>query len=198
MIKNYLVISAFVALFFTLAFAQDGQTAVPAPAAKLVLLISEQNIDSPRQAWWASEVDLSAAEAAIATKLLDAGFEIIEPGSMSDVINQDKAFRMVNLSDKTSIKMASLAKADYVILGKAVASAGGNVPQSNMRSCFANLTAKLINVKTGKVIAYLDAAGNSAHMDVISGGREALVSAGQNIAGKIVDKLNTILKAKQQ
>jgi hypothetical protein len=105
---------------------------------------------------------------------------------------------MVNLSDKTSIKMASMAKADYVILGKAVASAGGKVPQSNMRSCFANLTAKLINVKTGKIVAYLDAAGNSAHMDVISGGREALVSAGQNIAAKIVDKLNTILKAKQQ
>ena len=197
MIKN-LLISAFIALSFTLAFAQDSQIPVQAPAIKLVLLISEQNIDSPRQAWWASEVDLSSAEAAVATKLLDAGFEIIEPDSMSDVISQDKAFRMVNLSDKTSIKMASLAKADYVILGKAVASAGGNVPQSNMRSCFANLTAKLINVKTGKVIAYLDAGGNSAHMDVISGGREALVSAGQNIAGKIVDKLNTISRVKQQ
>jgi len=197
MIRN-LLISAFIALSFTFAFAQDSQTAVQAPAVKLVLLISEQNIDSPRQAWWASEVDLSSAEAAIATKLLDAGFEIIEPGSMSNVISQDKAFRMVNLSDKTSIKMANLAKADCVILGKAVASAGGRVPQSNMRSCFANLTAKLINVKTGKIIAYLDAAGNSAHMDVISGGREALVSAGQNIAGKIVDKLNMVLKAKQQ
>ena len=198
MLKKLLVISALIALSFTLAFAQGSQTAVQAPAVKLVLLISEQNIDSHRQAWWASEVDLSAAEAAIATRLLDAGFEIIEPGSMSNVISQDKAFRVVNLSDKTSIKMASLAKADYVIVGKAVASAGGNVPQSTMRSCFANLTAKLINVKTGKIIAYLDAAGNSAHMDVISGGREALASAGQNIAAKIVDKLNTILKAKQQ
>jgi hypothetical protein len=198
MIKKILVISAFIALSFTLAYAQDSQAPVQVPAVKLVLLISEQNIDSPRQAWWASEVDLSSAEAAIATKLLDAGFEIIEPDSMSGVVSQDKAFRMVNLSDKTSIKMASMAKADYVILGKAVASAGGNVPQSNMRSCFANLTAKLINVRTGKITAYLDAGGNSAHMDVISGGREALASAGQNIAGKIVDKLNTILRAKQQ
>jgi hypothetical protein len=198
MIKKFLVISAFIALSLTFAFAQESQAPVQTPAVKLVLLISEQNIDSPRQAWWASEVDLSSAEAAIATKLLDAGFEIIDPDSMSGVVSQDKAFRMVNLSDKTSIKMASMAKADYVILGKAVASAGGNVPQSTMRSCFANLTAKLINVRTGKIIAYLDAGGNSAHMDVISGGREALASAGQNIAGKIVDKLNTILKAKQQ
>jgi len=156
------------------------------------LFIAEQNIDSPRSAWWASEVDLSSTEAEIARQLLDSGYEIIEPGAMEEVINQRKAYRMTNLSDNTSIKMATLARADYVILGKAVASAGGNVPQSNMRSCFANLTVKLINVKTGKVMAYLDASGNSAHMDVISGGREALVNAGRQIAVKIIDKLKTI------
>ena len=188
--KKLLMITAFISLSLTCVFAQTK--------AKVVLLISEQNIDSPRSAWWASEVDLSATEAAIAKQLLDAGYEIIEPAAMEEVINQEKAYRVINLSEKTSIKMASLAQADYVILGKAVASAGGNVPQSNMRSCFANLTAKLINVKTGKIVAYLDAAGNSAHMDVISGGREALVSAGGQIAGKIVDKLTAILQAKSQ
>jgi hypothetical protein len=67
-----------------------------------------------------------------------------------------------------------------------------------MRSCFANITAKLINVRTGKVIAYLDASGNSAHMDVITGGREALVSAGQSIGIKMVDKLNALSQAKSQ
>jgi hypothetical protein len=188
--KKLLLITAFISLSLTCAFAQ--------PKAKIVLFIAEQNIDSPRSAWWASEVDLSSTEAEIAKQLLDSGFEIIEPGAMEEVINQQKAYRVINLSEKTSIKMANLAQADYVILGKAVASAGGNVPQSNMRSCFANLTAKLINVKTGKVVAYLDASGNSAHMDVISGGREALVNAGGQIAGKIIEKLNTALQAKSQ
>ncbi|MFA5100665.1 MAG: hypothetical protein WC547_07275 [Candidatus Omnitrophota bacterium] len=198
--KKLLLITAFISLSFTCAFAQNTTAATPALAskAKLVLFISEQNIDSPRSAWWASEVDLSSTEAAIAKQLLDAGYEIIEPGAMEEVINQQKAYRMINLSDKNSIKMATLAQADYVILGKAVASAGGNVPQSSMRSCFANLTAKLINVKTGKVVVYLDASGNSAHMDVISGGREALTSAGQQIAAKIVEKLNTIAQYKSQ
>ena len=198
--KSLLLITAFISLSFTCAFAQSAavEPQVPAAKAKIVLLISEQNIDSPRAAWWASEVDLSSTEAEIAKQLLNAGYEIIEPEAMGDVINREKAYRVINLSDKTSIKMASLAKADYVILGKAVASAGGNVPQSSMKSCFANLTAKLINVRTGKVVAYLDASGNSAHMDVISGGREALVNAGGQIAAKIVEKLNTIALYKTQ
>jgi hypothetical protein len=182
--KKLLLITAFISLSLTCVFAQ--------PKAKVILFIAEQNIDSPRSAWWASEVDLSATEAEIAQQLLNAGYEVIEPGAAEKVIDREKAYRALNISDKTSVKMASLAQADYVVVGKAVASAGGNVPQSNMRSCFANLTAKLINVKSGKVVAYLDAAGNSAHPDVISGGREALVNAGRQIAAKIVEKLNTI------
>jgi hypothetical protein len=58
-----------------------------------------------------------------------------------------------------------------------------------MRSCFANLSAKLIRVKDGKVITYLNTAGNSAHMDVITGGKEALINAGRDLAGKIIEAL---------
>lgn len=63
------------------------------------------------------------------------------------------------------------------------------MPQSNMVSCFANVTAKLIRIKDGKVIAYLDASGNSAHMDVITGGKEALVDSGDDLGTKLTDVL---------
>jgi hypothetical protein len=58
-----------------------------------------------------------------------------------------------------------------------------------MRSCFANATVKLIRAGSGEIIAYLDAAGSSAHMDVISGGREALVKAAEDLAVKVVNVL---------
>jgi hypothetical protein len=96
---------------------------------------------------------------------------------------------LLNLSEDKSIKLGNLSGADYVILGKAVASSGSKVLQSNMISCFANITAKLIRVKDGKVLAYLDAAGNSAHLDVITGGREALANAAEDLAGKVIDTL---------
>jgi len=186
--RKIILIFLILGLVFATAFAaanvkNDTKT-------KIILLISEQNIEGPQRAWWASEVDLSTTEAKLATKLIEAGFEVMEPSNLTKVIRQDRAFRMLDLSESKSVKLGNLARATYVVLGKAIASSGGNVPQSNMRSCFANVTAKLIRVKDGKVVAYLEAAGNSAHMDVITGGREALTHAGEELANKVINALN--------
>jgi len=157
---------------------------------KILLFISEQNIEGPQHVWWLSEIDLSTTETNIANRLIEQGYEILEPSSVTKVIKQRPAFRRLDLSEGESIRLGNLSGANYVILGKAVASAGSNVPQSNMRSCFANLSAKLIRVKDGKVIAYLDASGNSAHMDVITGGKEALSNAANALAVKIIAALS--------
>jgi hypothetical protein len=177
-------------LFTALVLMGSAAIARAEGKAKIILLISEQNIEAPRTAWWATEVDLSATEAAIAAKLIEAGYEILEPAQLEGVVKKTPAFRMLDLGEKDAVKMGNLSKADYVLAGKAVASSGASVPQSNMRSCFANLTAKLIRVKDNKVVAYLDAAGNSAHPDQISGGREALVNAAANLSAKIIEALN--------
>ena len=183
-ISVFLLLSAlFVCTFSYAVDAKPGKS-------KVILLISEQNIEGPQMAWWASAVDLSTSEAKVAQGLISAGYEVLEPSNMDKMIKQDSAFRLVDISESKSVKLGNLSKADYVILGKAIASSGGNVPQSSMRSCFANITAKLIRVNDGKVVAYLDAAGNSAHMDVITGGKEALANAGENLAAKIVESLN--------
>ncbi len=177
----------FLMLYFTLSlslsYAKDTQT-------KIILLISEQNIEGPQRAWWASEIDLSTTEAKLATQLIAQGYDVLEPSNLTKIVRQDPAFRLLNFSEGKAVKLGNLSRANYVVVGKAIASAGGNVPQSNMRSCFANVTAKLIRVKDGKVIAYLDAAGNSAHLDVITGGREALANAGEDLAYKIIEALN--------
>jgi hypothetical protein len=183
-VKFFLSLFVALGLISALAWAEDAKK------PKLILLIAEQNIESPQTAWWASEIDLSATEAIIAQKIIEAGYEVLEPELLGDVIKKNKAFRTLDLSEKDSLKLGNLSRADYLVLGKAVASSGGTVPQSTMRSCFANLSAKLIRVKDSKVIAYLDAAGSSAHMDVITGGREALASAGNNMAPKLIEALS--------
>lgn len=176
----YIILS--LALASPFVFAEDIKN-------KVILLISEQNIEGPKAAWWASEIDLSTTEVTIAKKLIEQDYKVLEPSSLNKIIKQNRAFRIVNISENQSLKLANLSKADYVVIGKAIASKGGNVPQSNMRSCFANLTVKLIRVKDGEVIAYLDASGNCAHTDVITGGKEALISAAQDLAIKITEAL---------
>ena len=182
--KIFFLCSLLILAFFSARSYAEGQK------AKIILLISEQNISGPQHAWWASEIDLSTVEAKLASKLMEQGYEVLEPSNLSKQIKKDGAFRMVNLSEGKAVKLGNLSRADYVVLGKAIASAGGNVPQSSMRSCFANISAKLIRVKNGKVIAYLNAAGNSAHMEVISGGWEALANAGEELGAKVVAALS--------
>lgn len=179
----FVSLTLFLSLILTTVCAKDTKT-------KVILLISEQNINSPQRAWWASEIDLSATESTLARRLIEQGYEILEPSALTRFIKQDRAFRTVNLSEGKSVKLGNLSKADYVVLGKAVALSSSNVPQSNMRSCFANITAKLIRIKDGKVISYLDSAGNSAHLDVITGGKEALFNAAEVLAQKITEALN--------
>ena len=181
-----LIFIIFISFFFFSLLSSSAQRI----RTKIILLISEQNIEGPQRAWWASEIDLSTTEATIASNLIKEGFEILEPSALTKIIKKDKAFRLINLAEEQSVKLGNLSRADYVILGKAVASAGGNVPHSSMRSCFANITAKLIRVKDGKVIAYLDTSASSAHMDVITGGREALTNAGQDLAAPIINALS--------
>ncbi len=180
------IIFIFTVLFLGLSYAENA----PPLKTKIILLISEQNIEGPQAAWWASEIDLSTTEAKVAQKLMESGFEVLEPSRINKVISKERAFRIIGISEGQSVKLGSLSEADYVVLGRAIASSGGNVPQSNMRSCFANITAKLIRVKDGKVVSYLDALGNSAHTDVITGGREALSNAGEDLAAKIIEALN--------
>jgi hypothetical protein len=159
------------------------------PKAKFILMIAEQNIEGPQKCWWASEIDLSMTESVIAQSLLSQGYEILEPSFLEKAISKDPAFRLVGITEQSSVKLARLSEADYVIVGKAVASAGGNAPQSRMTSCFANITAKVIRSSDGKVVAYLDASGSSVHMDVITGGKEALKKAGDELSAKIIGAL---------
>ncbi len=181
------VVFIFLALFLGIATAlSQAQDSKP----KIILLIVEQNIGGPQRAWWASEIDLSATETTLAKKLMEQGYEIVDPSGAKNILKQDSAFRLVSLSENKSLKLGSLSQADYVLLGKAIASSGSNVPDSTMRSCFANINAKLIRVKDGKIIAYLDATGNSAHMDVVMGGKEALVNAAEDLAQKVITELS--------
>jgi hypothetical protein len=179
----------FVCLMMIFAAGVLFAQASAGPKTKLILLIAEQNIGGPQTCWWASEIDLSVTESVVAQKLLSQGYEVLQPSVLDKTISQNPAFKMSYLTEQSVSKLGKLSAADYVISGKALATSGGNVPQSRMVSCFANITAKVIRVADGKVIAYLDASGNSAHLDAITGGKEALRSAGEDLSAKIIEAL---------
>ncbi|MCM8770698.1 MAG: hypothetical protein NC936_02385 [Candidatus Omnitrophica bacterium] len=177
-------------IFVSISALSFAQPQKEKPKTKILLMISEQNIQGPSTRWWLSEVDLSTIESNLARLLIEHGYQIIEPSVVNKIIKRERPLRVVDLKDKDVVRLGKLSNVDYVVLGKAVASAGSNVLGSNMRSCFANVTVKLIRVKDGVVIAYLDSIGSTVHTDVITGGKEALANASVDLAAKIISNLN--------
>lgn len=180
--KRFIVAVSILAVAIGTSLAQGAKP-------KVILLITEQNIGVPQRAWWAGEIDLSATEAVVAQKLAAAGYEIVDPSSVAGVIKQDKAFRVVNVPEKQKIALAKTGGAPYIVTGRAVASAGNLVPQSNMRSYAAVISARLIRATDGTVMAYFLEQGSSAHIDAVLGGTEALNMAGQRLAERILQAL---------
>jgi len=184
--KKIAILCLWLMSFCGMGFCQQSK---PEQKTNILLMIAEQNIEGPATRWWLSEIDLSTTESKLASTLIAQGYGIIEPSVANKTLKREKAFRLVNPQDEQVVRLGKVAKADYVILGKAVASSGSTVAGSNMRSCFANISAKIIKVKDGQVIAYLDATGSSIHTDVITGGKEALSNAATDLAGKVIASL---------
>ncbi len=172
---------------FSSVFA--GQESQAPQQKKVIILIAEQNIAGPQRAWWASEIDLSTVETMVAQHLIENGYQVLGPSETADIMRKTPAFRRVDLSEGQAAFLGGRADADYVVSGKAIASEGAVVPESRMKSYFANVTVQLIRVADKKVIAYLKSSGNSAHMDAVSGGQESLTAAGKDLAVKIVEAI---------
>ena len=58
-----------------------------------------------------------------------------------------------------------------------------------MISCFANITAELIRVKDGIAVGYMTASGSSVHLDTITGGKEALLVAADDLSKQVMSLL---------
>jgi hypothetical protein len=90
---------------------------------KVLFLISEQNIDGQIVSWWgesAGEVRLSVTEPVLFNALTQAGFEVIDPSGRGP-LRVAAPYRRIGLGDQGAMELAHTYGADYVVLGKALA-----------------------------------------------------------------------------
>jgi len=179
--------------FFLISGLGYGQGQLEKPKVKILLLISEQNIQGPALNWWLNQAASSTIESNLEKLLKDLGYQIVDSSLVHSTIKREKVFRAVNnlesLEDKEVLYLGKTIRADYIVLGKATASSGSSIAGSNMRPCYANAAVRLIRTKDGAVVAYLDAVGSSVNTDVVAGGKEALSNTAVDLAAKIISNL---------
>jgi len=163
---------------------------------RVMFLIAEQNIGQEHYKYWwghyASETDLSVSETVLVEKFREKGFNVVDYATKAENIRISKEYRMVNLNDDAVMSLGNQYDAEVVIVGKALAKYVGNVMNTSMKSCQANMTARAIRSDNGAFVASTSSYGAAVHIDEITAGTEALKKSASDLASKLIDQiLNT-------
>lgn len=157
---------------------------------KILLLISEKNIEGSSVNWWADQTGFSAIEANLAKLLLELNYQPIEVKTAMNIVKKDKSFQLTNLAGNEALRMARALRADYILRGRAFTYASSNIYSVAGRPFFADATVKLIRIKDGQLIAELNAIGSSVNTDAAIGSKEALSNVAVDLAAKIISNIN--------
>lgn len=157
---------------------------------RIMVLIAEQNVGQSHPSYYWQGADLSVTEGVIHEKFLKDGFTFVDRTPLAGKIKviQD------SISDSEAAGMGRQVDAELVILGKGFAKYASNIAGTAMKSFQANVTAKVVRVDTGMVIASASGHGAAVHIDDITGGTNAFQKAAESVA----DSLKSQIIAKWQ
>lgn len=126
------------------------------------------------------------AQTAFEKAVVSVGFEILDVANIGGRISFDEL-----INPKTATAKGRELGADYVIAGKATASKAseGSAYGVNVIRARAEITARLVRVSDGKVLAVEDGSGDAGGQAVKTASQEALKKAAPGVARKMAAAL---------
>ncbi|MGQ9559640.1 MAG: flagellar assembly protein T N-terminal domain-containing protein [Candidatus Oleimicrobiaceae bacterium] len=159
---------------------------------RVMVIIDEQNIGDPTGRFRWFEVNMTAAETAIMQKFMDSDFPVVDPGTVRENIKREQVLAALRGDDKAAAAIGLSFGAEIVITGKAVATVASGFNMAGMKSCQANITARVVETDVGRVVATASEHAAYPHIDEVTGGTMAI----QKAAGKLADGLIAKIVAK--
>jgi len=153
---------------------------------KVLVLISEQNLQDPSPTyWWSQKGNLKKAiSVGTLLKILeDKGFPIIDPQRISKNTFQNLTHDTPYLDDRQAVNLGLQVQADVVIIGTSVAERTPNIMGQNIRSFKGIVSARAIRTDTREEIAATMQRAVTTNTDETTGVRDALSNAG-SLAGE--------------
>ncbi|MBI3398749.1 MAG: hypothetical protein HY026_05910 [Deltaproteobacteria bacterium] len=166
---------------------------------RVLFMIAEQNIGQEFIFWWhwwgdvkavGQQFDMSASETAMKEEFINKGFNIVDISVATGKIDISNAYRIADLTDTGAKEIGRKLGAEIVVKGKALAKAGPRTPGSSVGSYLADITASVIRVDNGAVLASARGHGVSRHISEVTGGTEALERAARELSGKMIDQIS--------
>lgn len=163
---------------------------------RVLFMIAEQNVGQKQYAYWwggkegsIAQGDMNIVEHTLTEKFLEKGFNIVDYKVQSKNINLSPAISEIDITDNTAKAVGKELNAEVVILGKAIAKLQGSILGSGILSSQASISAKVIKVDTGGVIASTSASGATVHSDEMTAGNKALEKVGVEVAEKLIEQI---------
>ena len=113
----------------------------------------------------------------LSNKFIQNGFECVDPSTVRQNLKQEQAAAILQGDTNLAATLAKKLGAEIVITGKAVAKVATGINLGGMKSCQANITARVIKADVATVIATGSQHAAYPHIDEVSGGMEAIKKA---------------------
>lgn len=153
---------------------------------KILVLISEQNIEDRSPAyWWGQKTNLKKAisVSTLLKTMENKGFPIIDYRGIPKNTFNDHTYDTPDLNDHQAVNLGLKVQADVVIIGTSVAKKTPNIMGQNIRSFKGIVSARAIRTDTGQEIAATMQSAVTANTDDTAGVRDTLSDAG-SLAGE--------------
>jgi hypothetical protein len=134
--------------------------------------------------------DIGGMEAAISEAFTNAGYAVIDPSVLAGKLAPKKTLEVMDLTNAAAVSIANKADADLVVIAKGVAKLAYNstLAQGEMHSGQANVAARLIRIKDGRVVASDSEHAAAVHIDQDTAMVDAINEASKQAAEALVQK----------
>ncbi len=161
---------------------------------RMLLLISEQNIDQKALQGAAMVFSMSAVENKLIDELSPIGFTFVDPQVLSGRVTESMAAGLMAADSGAQVQAArqisDLTDAQVIVLGQAVATNAGNVMEGvRLQSGQADVNVRVINADNGQILLTASTHAAAAHINASTAGTKALQKAAVKLSGKLKEKL---------
>jgi hypothetical protein len=156
---------------------------------RLMFMIDEQNIGQVSN--WSNylSIDMNSTETALLNKFIQNGFECVDPATVRQNLKQEQAAAILQGDTNLAATLAKKLGAEIIITGKAVAKVATGINLGGMKSCQANITARVIKADVATVIATGSQHAAYPHIDEVSGGMEAIKKAANKLSDELIAQI---------
>lgn len=156
---------------------------------RVMFLIDEQNIGDAADRYHYFTVDMTASETAMINRFSEKGFEMVDPMTVRQNKQRESVLAAINGDAKAAATIAAALDAEVVVTGKAVATVATGINLGGMKSCQANLTARVVDADVGTIIATGSKHAAYPHIDEVTGGTLAIQKAANGLADDLINKI---------